>query len=72
MTKEELASVEVRQYDTGFSMWIKQPRHSGVRVILDASLFKETGEIFLSEPQKKGFTFGTMQFGNAIRFVVYE
>lgn len=52
LTTEECKSVITKQYDTGFSLWIKQPGMKGERCILDASLLLEKGTINLHPPIK--------------------
>lgn len=63
LTEIENKSVIVKQYDTGFSLWIKQPKLKGERCILDASLLLESGMINLHPPVKHAsgdFTYGSI------------
>lgn len=50
LTPVELSSITINQYDTGFSLWIKQPGVEGYRCILDASLMFVTSSIILHPP----------------------
>lgn len=76
ITPEEAKAIEVKHYDTGFSMWIYQPGLKGKRVILDASLFLENGLITLHPPSEHtGFTYGSIlskENKNEIMLVVIE
>lgn len=72
MTLDELSSIEINQYDSGFSMWINQPGLKQKRCILDASMFKKTGNIHICPPTGKGFIFGTFFKNDTIKFVVIE
>lgn len=72
MTKEELSTIKVTHYDSGFSIWMIMPGLEGERLLLDASTLTESGEITIVSPNNEGYKFGTMYTDNKITLIATE
>lgn len=61
ITSEEAKQIKTNHYDSGFSLWIKQPGLHSDRCIMDASLLYENGIIKLHPPtNNEDFKFGSI------------